>query len=154
MNIGISACFIANTRYDGQISRSPEISQIIELLKDNEVNLLPLCPEQLGGLTTPRHPAEISGEQVLTANRVDVSNNFIIGANQTLKILNSLNIDAIILKEFSPSCASQFIYDGTHSKIKIKGVGITTKLLRDNGITVFSEFEIEKIKEYIWKQKT
>lgn len=107
------------------------------------------CPELLGGLNVPREPAEIIGgdgfdvldgqAKVLTAGNKDVTAAFVKGAEATLKILLTENIDTVILKANSPSCGNNQIYDGTFSGTKKQGVGVTTALLIRNGIKVLSE---------------
>jgi uncharacterized protein YbbK (DUF523 family) len=118
-----------------------------EMLRRGEV--LPVCPEQLGGLPTPRPPAEIvggSGEDVLdglarvvTRDGVDVTENYLRGANEVLRLAQLVGATEAILKERSPSCASTEIYDGTFSGALRPGCGVTTALLRRRGIHVISE---------------
>lgn len=153
MNVLISSCFMLPTRYDGAAQNKPEMVAIIDLLKCNQVNIIPVCPEQLGGLPTPRTPAEISGDQVVTKDGILVTEQFERGAKLTLEMVLALGIDFAILKQGSPSCGSQQIYDGTHSGVKIPGQGITASLLIANGIKVYSENDIELIKERIWKSR-
>ncbi|MCX6803405.1 MAG: DUF523 domain-containing protein [Candidatus Diapherotrites archaeon] len=103
----------------------------------------PICPEQLGGLPTPRTPAEIKEGNVFTKNGVDVTPNFVNGAKEVLKIAKMSNCKFAILKAKSPSCGSGQIYDGTFTEKLISGDGILTKELKQNGIKVFTEKEIE-----------
>ncbi len=154
MNVLISSCFLIPTRYDGGTQNKPHIREMIDVLKDNNINLIPACPEQLGGLPTPRVPAEIVGSKVFDANGCDVTENFELGAQNTVSLARELDIDFAILKEGSPSCGSNQIYDGTHSQVKILGKGLTVQMLEKNSIRVFSEHDIESIKGYICKQKT
>ncbi len=153
MNVLISSCFLLPTRYDGRSQAKPEMRVIIDFLKEEGINIIPVCPEQLGGLCTPRLPAEIIADRVIDVEGNDVSTEFITGANSVLKLCQELNVKVAIMKERSPSCGVHHIYDGTHTSTIINGKGITTKLLNDNGIVVFSEKEIERIKDFIWKQK-
>ena len=114
--------------------------------------LIPVCPEQLGGLATPRAPQEIQGGtgedvlngkcKVMNKNGEDITNQFIRGAEETLKIVRQLNIKEFIGKSKSPSCGCGQIYDGTFSGRLIKGDGVTTALLRRNGIRVISEEDL------------
>ena len=143
----ISAC-LANqpVRYDG---RGYQFEKIINLIKNQ--NIILACPEILGGLATPRAPAEIIGGSALDvlngyAQVVDnlgqnVSQAFIQGAYATLKLAQLHQIDIVVLKENSPSCGSHFIYDGSFSGQKIAAMGITTALLKKYGFTVISEQE-------------
>lgn len=151
MNVLISSCFLKNTRYDGKSQASDNVSNIIKLLQEHNVNLILACPEQLGSLPTPRDPAEITGEKVITINGNDVTKNFKDGAIETLSIALKENVQFAVLKENSPSCGANYIYDGNFNKTKINGFGVTVKLLKENKIDVFSEDEIDKIKEMLCK---
>ncbi len=153
MNVLISSCFILPTRYDGKAQDKPEMRKIIDLLHSYKINIIPVCPEQLGGLSTPRLPAEITGGRVIAKDGSDVTINFQQGANLTCKIAEESDIGFAVLKEGSPSCGSRYIYDGTHSGEKISGHGITTLKLLENQIPVFSEHQIIEIEEFICKQK-
>lgn len=137
------------TRYDGRAQNKQEIVAIIELLKANDINIIPVCPEQLGGLSTPRTPAEIKGNQVIDKDGKDVTQAFKKGAKLTQDLVLMLDVDFAILKQSSPSCGSKFIYDGNHSGTKIQGRGITTDLLERNGISVYSEDDMSLIKDRI-----
>ena len=110
-----------------------------------------VCPEQLGGLPTPRIPSEIINHFnnnkledtfVVNKNGDDVSKEFIKGAQETLNIAKKLNIKKAILKEGSPSCGVNYIYDGNFNGTKIPGMGITTKILKEAFIEVISEKDL------------
>jgi uncharacterized protein YbbK (DUF523 family) len=115
---------------------------------------IPVCPEQLGGLPTPRSPVEIvngSGEDVLSGGKRahgkdgrDVTAEFIKGAEEVLKIARTFPVTAAILKERSPSCGSSLIYDGTFQHVAKPGQGVTAALLKKFNIPVYSEQEITK----------
>lgn len=117
-------------------------------------NIIPVCPEQLGGLTTPRLPAEIKdggGQDVLDGlarvvdkEGTDVTDQFIKGAYETLKLARLLGARKAILKEKSPSCGPGKIYDGNFKGNLIDGSGVTAALLRSNGIEVSSEEDFLK----------
>ena len=142
MNILISGCLLGlKCRYDGKEKKLPEIEKLIELY-----NLIPICPEQLGGLPTPRIPAERVKDRVITQVGVDVTKEYQIGAEEALKIAKLYNCKKAILKEKSPSCGCGKIYDGTFSRNLIVGNGVTADLLLKNGIEVFGESEIDKLK--------
>ena len=142
MNILISGCLLGlKCRYDGKEKKLPEIEKLIE-----SYNLIPVCPEQLGGLPTPRIPAERVKDRVITQVGVDVTNEYQIGAEEALKIAKLYNCKKAILKEKSPSCGCGKIYDGTFSRNLIVGNGVTAELLLKNGIEVFGESEIDKLK--------
>lgn len=126
-------------RYDGQ-SKSLN-NQVLETLNQQN-RIITHCPEVAGGLNTPRDPAEIQSERVITESGEDVTEAFLQGANATLALCQQHNIRVAILTELSPSCGSNQIYDGSFQRERISGAGITTKLLRDHGIQVFSQHQI------------
>ena len=133
-----SACLIGiKCRYDG---KSKPNRKVIQLSK-KEI-LIPVCPEQLGGLPTPREPSEQKGKKVITKSGKDVTKNFENGAKQVLKLAKLFDIKEAILKQRSPSCGSGQIYDGTFTGTIIKGDGVTTTLLKKNGIKVISEDDL------------
>jgi uncharacterized protein YbbK (DUF523 family) len=133
-----SACLLGvKCRYNGESALN---KKVVALLK-TEV-LIPVCPEQLGGLPTPREPAEIVGGRVLTKSGKDVTENFERGAMETLKIAKLFNIKEAILKQGSPSCGCGRVYDGTFSGKTIKGDGVTAALLKRNGIKVVTEEDL------------
>ncbi len=111
--------------------------KVIELAK-KEV-LIPVCPEQLGGLSTPREPQERIGKRVLTKTGKDVTENLNKGAEQVLIIAKLFGIKDAVMKQRSPSCGCGQIFDGTFSGRIIKGDGVTTALLKRNKIKVISE---------------
>ncbi len=130
----ISACLIGlNCKYNGG---NNENSKLVELMKEKD--LIPICPEQLGGLKTPRASAERTQEKVLTKEGIDVTKEYQKGAEEVLKLAKKLNIKKAILKSRSPSCGIDEIYDGTFSHNLVKGDGVTAELLKKNGIEVIS----------------
>ena len=144
----VSAClFGINCKYNGDNNKNDEV---VEYLRDKQFIII--CPEQLGGMSTPREPSEIvrlDGEavikgqtNVISNKSLDVTKKFKKGAQESLKIAQIYNCKEAILKEGSPSCGSNYIYDGTFSGKKIDGAGVTTALLRSNGIKVMSEKEL------------
>lgn len=140
MNIIVSACLLgANTRYDGKSSSTEEV---ISLLKQH--NLIPVCPEQLGGMQTPRYPSEIqAGESVIKNSQgEDVTSCFVKGAEEALLLALLCNCKLAILKSKSPSCGKGLVYDGSFSRRLIKGNGIFAQMLIDNGIEVYTEKDI------------
>ncbi len=140
----VSACLLGEpVRYDGQ--SKPLVSQVLEtLLKQNRI--VAFCPEVAGGLSTPRQPAEIQfgSDCVKTVTGEDVTKAFQSGARQALKICQQNDIRIAILTELSPSCGSSQIYDGSFNRRSTEGVGITTRLLRANGVKVFNQYQIEE----------
>ena len=146
MKIMVSACLLGyNVKYDGKNNLNEDL---IEFLKDYEV--ISICPEVMGGLFIPRIPAEIIKDKVINKEGIDVTNEYNLGAEKTLEIAKENDIKIAILKENSPSCGSNYIYDGTFSHKKIDGNGITAKILRENGIIVLSE---NNYKEYFRGEK-
>jgi len=108
-------------------------------------NIIPICPEILGGLSTPRPPAERVGQLVINNIGVDVTKEFVRGALRTLTIAQDNNCHRALLKAKSPSCGCGEIYDGTFSGILTTGNGVTTDLLLENHIEVFTEKNIDSL---------
>ena len=142
MKILISACLLGvNCRYDGGNSRD---DNAIKHHQGNE--LIPVCPEEAGGLPTPRPAVEIVGgdgndvldgkAKVLTADGEDKTEEFLKGAKHALELAQSQGATSVLLKARSPSCGCGTIYDGTFSATLILGDGVTTALLKRNGIEV------------------
>ena len=137
----ISACLVGDKcKYDGHTNYTPLIKDLLE-----KYELVPFCPEVEGGLPTPRKPSERKGDKVINNAGKDVTRNFLLGAEKALNICKYLNIKIAILKENSPSCGVNQIYDGNFNKKLIKGEGVTTELLRKNGIAVYTEDQIEEL---------
>ena len=146
MKILISPCLIGiRTRWD---EGCEEIEELINLVKSGQAVFL--CPEQLGGLTTPREPAEtergktakdvLNGDaRVLTKTGKDVTDQFVVGAYRILEFCQRLGVEVAILKSGSPACGSKQTYDGSFTDTKIVGKGITAELLEQNGIKVYNE---------------
>ncbi len=131
----ISACLAGvPCRYNGGTCARPELKKLVDCGA-----AIPVCPEELGGLVIPRPPAEIQGDRVINKAGEDVTAEFQRGARAVLKIAQENGISRAILKERSPSCGSCFIYDGSFTRAVIPGEGVTTALLRRNGITVQAE---------------
>ncbi|SEF70485.1 Uncharacterized conserved protein YbbK, DUF523 family [Caloramator fervidus] len=141
----VSACLCGiNCKYNGGNNFN---EYIYNLLKQGK--LIPVCPEQLGGLPTPRLPSEIvKGDAkdvlegrglVLNIQGEDVTKFFVKGAYETLNIARAFNCKAAILKSKSPSCGKGFVYDGTFSNKLKMGNGITAQLLLMNGVEVVDE---------------
>jgi len=133
-----SACLLGiKCRYDG---KSKEDKKVLELAK-KEV-LIPVCPEQLGGLPTPRENSERQRNKVITKSGKDETENFKRGAEEVLKLAKIFGIKEAVFKQRSPSCGCGQIYDGTFSGKIIKGDGVTTELLKKNGIKVITEEDL------------
>ena len=137
-NILVSACLLGEPcRYDG---KSKPCERVIAL--KGTYNLIPICPEVMGGLPTPRTPSEICGERVLMKDGRDVTENYNRGAQKALEIARENACTVAILKEKSPSCGSGLIHNGSFDGGLVEGNGITTQLLKQNGIRVLGESEI------------
>ncbi|AEM79045.1 Uncharacterized conserved protein YbbK, DUF523 family [Thermoanaerobacter thermohydrosulfuricus] len=136
----VSACLAGvNCKYDGGNNEKEEIKRLVE-----EGKAILVCPEQLGGLPTPRLPSEIKGDKVFNIEGEEVTENFYRGAYETLKIAKMYKINEAIFKAKSPSCGCGEIYDGTFSGNLIDGNGITTRILKENGISVMTEHDFYK----------
>jgi uncharacterized protein YbbK (DUF523 family) len=140
MRLLISACLLGVCcRYDGKAKAHPMAAKLAE-----RHTLVPVCPEQLGGLSTPRPPAERRGNRVVAADGTDVTAQYRKGAEETLALCRLLDCEAAILKERSPSCGSREVYDGTFTKTLTAGNGVTAALLEAHGIPVYGESQMEK----------
>ena len=143
MKMLISGCLLGLAcRYDGE-SR-PLSKELLKALA-REFHLIPVCPEQLGGLSTPRNPAERVKERVISNAGKDVTGEYQNGAEEVLRLAKLLDCRVALLKEKSPACGNGWIYDGSFQKELIPGDGVSTELLKKNGIRVFGESEIEKL---------
>ena len=130
----VSACQAGfPCRYDG---KSKPCAKIMELLKEGKA--VPVCPEQLGGMPTPRPPCEINAGRVMDINGIDNTDCYLRGAQAVLEIARMYGVEEAWLQSRSPSCGSERIYDGTFSKTLVAGDGITAQLLKKNGIKVIS----------------
>ena len=141
----VSSCLAGlKVRYKGTHSLDHKISKLIK-----EHKAIPVCPELLGGFSTPREPAEIiggNGEDVLDGKAKvieksgkDVTELYIKGAYITLERAKEVNATVVVFKEYSPSCGSSMIYNGEFIGEKIAGNGVTSALLKRNGLRVISE---------------
>ena len=139
MKIMVSACLLGeNCKYSGGNNRS---EKVLEYIKGHEV--FPICPEVMGGLPTPRVPAEIVGGVVMSKAGVNVDREYRLGAQKALEIAMREKIDLAILQPRSPSCGATEIYDGTFTGIRIPGQGVTAALLAQNGFCVIDAGELE-----------
>ncbi|MBV7296339.1 DUF523 domain-containing protein [Enterovibrio paralichthyis] len=149
----VSACLMGEkVRYDGNDLR--QTHKAFTTL-EGKAQLVPFCPEVAGGLSTPRPPAEIdlaNGEsvwsgagKVIATTGSDVTDAFCEGAKKALAICQQQGIRFALMTESSPSCGSSLIYNGKFSGQKVSGEGVTTALLRKNGIAVFSQNEVDAL---------
>ena len=137
----ISACLLGTAcRYDGT---SKPAAGIIKL-KD-KYNLIPVCPEIMGGLPTPRTPCEIKNGCVFSRDGFDRTAQYLKGADEVLRLARFFGCEAALLKERSPACGSGKIYDGSFSGTLTDGDGICAALLKKHGITVYGESRIDEL---------
>lgn len=134
-NIIVSACLLGvSCRYDGNSKPNEKIIDLKE-----KYNLIPICPEIMGGLPTPRMSAEIKEGCVRTENGIDVTEEYKKGAEEALKLAKLFGCKKAVLKENSPSCGCGKIYNGEFTRTLKDGNGITAELFIKNGIDVFGE---------------
>lgn len=138
MKLLVSACLLGvNCKYSGGNNYCPQAVAL-----QGEHMLIPVCPEQLGGLATPRAPAERIGERVMTEDGKDVTAQYEKGAAETLRLAKRLGAEGAVLKARSPSCGCGQIYDGTFSHTVVPGDGVTAALLKKEGYPVCTEMEL------------
>ena len=130
----VSACLAGlHCRFD---CASKEREKIKFMVENGEA--IAVCPEQMGGLPTPRNPAEITGDRVFSKTGDDVTTQYQNGAQEALKMAQMVGATEAYLKSKSPMCGLNLIYDGTFSGKLIEGDGILVKLLKKNNIKVIS----------------
>lgn len=138
MKLLCSACLLGvNCRYDG---KSKPVAEVTAQLKNHD--LIPVCPEQLGGLPTPRLPCEIRGGIVISREGHDKTEAFQRGAQEALRLYHLFSCQAAILKSHSPSCGKGLIYDGIFSGNLVSGNGFFAQMLLDEGVAVYTEEDI------------
>ena len=139
----ISACLLGvRCRYDGGSKPQEPILRLME-----KYTLIPVCPEQLGGLPTPRLPSERIGAQVVMKDGTDVTAAYRRGAEEALRLARLFGCRRAVLKERSPSCGSGTIYDGSFSKTLISGDGVAAVCLKAHGLPVLGESQLERLEE-------
>lgn len=149
----VSACLLGiKCRYDGGTKKNEILMKLA-----SEGKVIPVCPEQLGGCPTPRSQSEVTGGtgadvlcgrcSVTSREGRDVSEYFVKGAEETLKLALACGVKKAVLKARSPSCGFGKIYDGTFSGVLKDGNGVAAELLSRNGIEVFSEENTEGLEK-------
>ncbi len=137
----VSACLLGvSCRYDGDTKPLPDIEKLLE-----KYEVVPVCGEIFGGLPTPRVPAEIIGDKVITKDGRDVTYEYMRGANEVLRLGKLFGCKKAVLKERSPSCGSGVIYSGNFDNTFKEGWGKTAELLRDNGFEIYGESDVWKL---------
>lgn len=141
----MSACLLGvHCRYDGKCQNIPEFEEKLPKLME-KYNLIPVCPEIMGGLSTPRIPAEITPEKsVVNKEGKDVTEQFKRGGWEAVNLAKLYNCHYAVLKARSPSCGSGQVYDGTFSKTLVMGDGIAAEMLKKHGVRVLSENNFEE----------
>lgn len=143
MRVLVSACLLGvSCRYDGQSKAYPLVE---ELCRRHQV--VPICPEQLGGLSTPRTPAERQGERVVTRSGGDVTAQYRRGAEEVVRLAKLLGCTVAVLKERSPSCGSGQIYDGSFTGTLTDGYGVAAEALQRAGTRVLGESDLAEFLE-------
>lgn len=140
-NVLVSQCLLgACCRYDGRSVGKETVCK-----EACERGWIPICPEQLGGMCTPRSPAERVGDRIINRDGDDVTEPFCRGAQEALRLAEMYGAKYALLKEKSPSCGSGIIYDGTFSGKMTEGFGVTAELFRKAGIRVFGETQLDEL---------
>lgn len=145
----VSACLLGvNCRYSGEGGCIPEAQALMDAAE-----LIPVCPEILGGLPTPRTPAERLGERVVTRDGADVTAAYARGAEETLRLAERFGAKLALLKERSPSCGAGEIYDGSFRHARVPGDGVTAQLLKARGVTVYGESRVAELLERLKEEE-
>ena len=143
MKLAVRACLLGiPCRYDGESRPCPEVMALL-----SRHTLIPVCPEQMGGLPTPRPPAERVGDRVINRHGTDVTAQYKRGAEAVLAICRLTGCKQAILKEKSPACGCGRIYDGSFTRVLTEGDGVCAELLKAAGIRVLGESECGTIGE-------
>lgn len=138
MIIAVSACLLGeNCKYNGGNNRD---EAVLEFVKGHKV--IPVCPEVMGGLPTPRIPSEICGDEVINREGFSVDRQFREGARKALEAVTEAGAELVILQSRSPSCGVLNIYDGSFSGTTIPGKGIFARLLEENGFKMIDVSEL------------
>lgn len=144
---------VSECLYGGRIVRydAEDVTEknLVFLKWKAEGRLVPICPEVFGGLPIPRPDSQIVGNKVQTCSGKDVTFEYEKGAKEALRLSLENEVAFAIMKQDSPSCGSKYIYDGTFTDTKIKGQGLAVEYLRNAGVVVFGEEDIQKAEEYL-----
>lgn len=148
----VSACLLGTPcRYDGA---SQENAGVRELLATHPTLCpIPVCPEMAGGLPCPRIPAERQGARVVNRAGVDVTDAYRRGAAHALSLARENGCTLALLKERSPSCGHNRIYDGSFTGKTVIGRGVCCEMLENAGISVFSEEELDALSAALASQE-
>ena len=131
----VSACLAGcKCRYDGKDNLCPKVKQLVD-----EGRAVTVCPEVMGGMTTPRIPSERKDGKVINSNGDDNTAYFVRGVEKSIEVVKEHNIKKAILKAKSPSCGNKYIYDGTFSKTLVEGKGALAEKLTELGLEIYDE---------------
>ena len=145
----VSLCLLGiECRYDGRGNACEGLNKLVE-----RCEIVPVCPEQLGGLPTPRTPAERRDGRVVTKDGRDVTEAFKRGADQVCRLAEALQIRWALLKARSPSCGTGKVYDGTFAGRLIPGMGVTALALYHAGIPVYDDEHIDDLIQRIDEER-
>lgn len=143
---------VSKCLYGGEIVRYDECDISIEDPRFNkwreEGRLVPICAEIFGGMPIPRLGARRVGDKIIEIDGTDVTEKFMKGAREALRLAKEHDVICCIMKEFSPSCGSKIIHDENREK-SIPGQGVVVDLLRDAGFVVFSEYDLPEVERFI-----
>lgn len=146
----VSACLLGvQCRYNGAGGEPERLAELMELAE-----LIPVCPEILGGLPTPRPPAERKGDRVVNCEGGDVTEEYLRGARQSLYLAKLFGAQLALMKERSPSCGAGEIYDGSFTHTRIPGDGTASEMLKANGVRVYGESRIDELIEQLKEENT
>ena len=138
MKILVSACLLGeNCKYNGGNNRS---ERVLRYVAGHEV--IPVCPEILGGLPCPRKPVEWVGDRVLTCDGDDCTEAFRRGVQRAMELIANKHVDLAILQSRSPTCGVKQIYDGTFSGVRIDGMGALARALKEKGIPLMDAEDV------------
>jgi len=141
VRVMVSQCLLGiDCRYDGGNNRCEEIERLMQICE-----VIPVCPEILGGMTTPRAPSERFEGRVVNREGEDVTAAFDHGAQQALSLAKMYGAQYAVLKQSSPSCGTATIYDGTFSGRKIPGKGVTAEMFEHAGIQLYDEKHVDEL---------
>ena len=138
MTILVSACLLGeNCKYNGGNNRN---ERVLRYVAGHEI--IPVCPEMLGGLPCPRKPVEWVGDRVLTRDGDDCTENFRLGVQRAMDVIASKHVDLAILQSRSPTCGVKQIYDGTFSGVRVDGMGALARALKERGIPLMDAEDV------------
>ena len=140
----VSQCLYGGdpVRYDGK-SKAETDPRFLKWKEEGR--LIPVCPEVFGGLPTPRADAQRVGDKVIARTGKDVTFEYMKGAHEAVRLAKEYSVLCAVMKEKSPSCGSNKIYDGTFEGNLIDGQGTAVELLRKEGVKVFSEEQLDQV---------